>query len=240
MKQPACIATFASVSGQLHLYTEKALETVITKISLHDSNAKFEGFDILQWAAFAKKKSNIASSTCRELGRLKASRSTKHHEDVQAPPAQEGFKASPSLQVAVQPVVAHMGEDLDRLEKQVSEMQQHVHIAASAMKNELSECISCAFTRLLPAAINLPDLDVTVRGFDCLEQLAIGEVSSLSGGNGNLIDILVLDPLSPDALAAFRSEARQELLVHYGSNIQLEVDIRVDGAETANFDVLNG
>ena len=72
MMQPACIASFASRSNQLHIFTEKALETVIDQISMESTYLKLEGFDISQWAAFAKKKSNIASSICKELGRLQA------------------------------------------------------------------------------------------------------------------------------------------------------------------------
>ena len=79
MMQPACIASFASRSGQLHIFTKEALETVIDKISMESTVDKLEGFDITQWAAFAKKKSNIASSICKELGRLKASQSVFTH-----------------------------------------------------------------------------------------------------------------------------------------------------------------
>ena len=71
MAQAACIASFASHSGVLHLYTDKALEAVVNKIAVDGARDKLEGFDILEWAAFAKKKSNIASSICKELGRLK-------------------------------------------------------------------------------------------------------------------------------------------------------------------------
>ena len=75
MALPACIASLATHSGQLHIFTEKALEIVIDRIPLDRTDGKLEGYDIFQWAAFAKKKSSIASSICRELGSLKASRS---------------------------------------------------------------------------------------------------------------------------------------------------------------------
>ena len=71
MSQPLCIAAFASRAGFLHLYTEQALEIVLDKISMGHVIEKIEGYDIMQWAAFARKKSQIASSICKELGRLK-------------------------------------------------------------------------------------------------------------------------------------------------------------------------
>ena len=76
MMQPASIASFASHSGVPHLYTDMALESLIDKISVDRASDKLEGFDIQQWAAFAKKRSNIASSICKELGRLKAQASS--------------------------------------------------------------------------------------------------------------------------------------------------------------------
>jgi hypothetical protein len=80
MALPACLASLATRSGQLHIFTEKALEIVIDRIPLDHTDGKLEGYDIFQWAAFAKKKSSIASSICRELGSLKASRSAFAHE----------------------------------------------------------------------------------------------------------------------------------------------------------------
>ena len=75
MVQPDCIATLTSRCGLLHLFTEQALQSVIDKISVDSPEDKLDGFDIQQWAAFARKKSSIASSICKELGRLKASQS---------------------------------------------------------------------------------------------------------------------------------------------------------------------
>ena len=124
MMQPACSASFASRSGVLHLYTDMALEAVINKISADRACGKVESFNIQQWAAFAKKKSNIASSICKELGRLKASQSVSRiprgcdldplhqadpwagacfgssryeHEDDEAPP-QQSVPTAPSWQ----------------------------------------------------------------------------------------------------------------------------------------------
>jgi len=75
MVQPGCIASFASRGVLLHLFTQQALETVLDKNSVMRDEDKLDGFDIHEWAAFAKKKSSIASSICKELGRLKASQS---------------------------------------------------------------------------------------------------------------------------------------------------------------------
>ena len=110
------IATLTTRIGPLHIYSESALMSVMTSISLdielkghhthgnhevhyahgnHDAgNVKAEtqdneysreaqermgthsstldGFDISEWANYAKKKARIASSTGREIGRLKA------------------------------------------------------------------------------------------------------------------------------------------------------------------------
>ena len=57
------------------------------KIPVNGADTKLEGYDIFQWAAFARKKSKIASSVCRELGSLKASPAVSSHaKDCYADP----------------------------------------------------------------------------------------------------------------------------------------------------------
>ena len=83
MERPAAIAVHIAYDGELHFYSIEALQKFLdAKFSvsttrhalgdeLHDN--KFEGYTIRQWAEFARKKANIASSVAKLNGLLKAS-----------------------------------------------------------------------------------------------------------------------------------------------------------------------
>ena len=64
--------------GTLHIFSQDALKVVLEKMAekpLNDVGGDahlFEGYDAEQWAKFAQMKSKIASSICRENGRLKS------------------------------------------------------------------------------------------------------------------------------------------------------------------------
>ena len=100
----ALLATFTTRAGTLHIFSENALLAVLNSISIDEktktathevealSKVKLEelvtthdGYDIIEWANYAKKKAHIASSTCREVGKMKSLLRQRHAGGSDAP-----------------------------------------------------------------------------------------------------------------------------------------------------------
>jgi hypothetical protein len=73
------LARLDTLHGPLFIFDVQAVQALLSSLPclsalapLQESPGFFEGYTAEQWCSFAKKKTKIASTTCRELGRMKA------------------------------------------------------------------------------------------------------------------------------------------------------------------------
>ena len=71
-REGAPLARLESACGSLHIYDFGALELSLVKLPRDSGDTLFEGYSAESWAQYAKHKSNIASSTSKTNGLLKA------------------------------------------------------------------------------------------------------------------------------------------------------------------------
>ena len=122
------IAILASPSGDMHFFTSEALKIwADMKASLRSilppspsaagasQVSCLDGFDIHQWAAYAKKKSSIATNICRLNGALKLQRSQVKSDNDVCPPAQDDIftTTDPWLNAKMPPPLASLDVEAD-------------------------------------------------------------------------------------------------------------------------------